>query len=217
MFFQPPHLQSEQFQVSRAAPCFNKLSTVWQEAARRCGCWPAILCKILSGRFAIMASNRAPLPPSGRRVASPRNNSAALLAASMSMGEAVSNSRVGTGTAGGRPGSTRGKIEPYTNVEVDDEVDRLRKKRQSIFKSKYEIDEKVASRNKALINLVKVGPYSRLLARLEAVCAVKKLVACLCWQRSVHSVLVLDDVYPTCPCSAVPCVWWVWCIKFVVL
>ena len=116
MFFQPPHLQSEQFQVSRAAPCFNKLSTVWQEAARRCGCWPAILCKILSGRFAIMASNRAPLPPSGRRVASPRNNSAALLAASMSMGEAVSNSRVGTGTAGSSQGDVSGS---HVNVAQD--------------------------------------------------------------------------------------------------
>jgi hypothetical protein len=39
----------------------------------------------------------------------------------------------------------------------EDEAERLRKKRQTIFKSKYEVDERIISRNKALVNLVKVA------------------------------------------------------------
>jgi hypothetical protein len=40
----------------------------------------------------------------------------------------------------------------------EDEAERLRKKRLAIFKSKYEVDEKIVSRHKALINLTKVAP-----------------------------------------------------------
>ena len=95
-------------------------------------------------------------PPVGVRMASPRNSSA-MLAASMAIG---GGSR---GTLAGRHSAT-GSLNLGANGEAtvdldaagESEADRLRKKRQTIFKSKFEVDEKVVSRNKALIALVKV-------------------------------------------------------------
>ena len=43
------------------------------------------------------------------------------------------------------------------DIGGEDEGERLRKKRLAIFKSRYEVDEKIVSRNKALVNLVKVS------------------------------------------------------------
>ena len=84
----------------------------------------------------------------------------------MSMGSSLPNLK------GGR----NEKMTPYSEGSADlsnldiggeDEGERLRKKRHegerlrnkhfAIFKSKYEVDEKIVSRNKALVNLVKVS------------------------------------------------------------
>ena len=101
-----------------------------------------------------------PLPPSGRpppppggvhaRGMSPRNSSA-MMAASMAMG-GTPRGRGGAGIGVFAQGSTDSLLDPA----AEDEAERLRKKRQAIFRSKYEVDEKIVSRNKALVNLVKV-------------------------------------------------------------
>ena len=110
-------------------------------------------------------ASRGLLPPSGRppamgmRLASPRNNSA-MLAASMNLG--------GTprGVASRIPVQAQASAPDLSSLSsldsaVENEGDRLRKKRLAIFTSKYEVDAKIVNRNKALVNLVKVCPPRR--------------------------------------------------------
>ena len=97
------------------------------------------------------------LPPTGVRMASPRNSSA-MMAASMAMGGTPRGRGAGgAGTAGGLGVFSQGSMDSQLDPAGEDEAERLRKKRQAIFKSKYEVDERIVSRNKALVNLVKVA------------------------------------------------------------
>lgn len=100
----------------------------------------------------------------GMRMASPRNSSA-MLAASMAIGSGSRGDLAATGVGRhARGGAVMGG--EATSVDLDaageSEADRLRKKRQAIFKSKFEVDEKIVSRNKALIALVKVERHPAL-------------------------------------------------------
>ena len=92
-------------------------------------------------------------PPVGVRMASPRNSSA-ILAASMAIGGGSRGTLAGRHSAGGSGANGESTVD--LDAAGESEADRLRKKRQTIFKSKFEVDEKIVSRNKALIALVKV-------------------------------------------------------------
>ncbi len=86
-----------------------------------------------------------------------------MMAASMAMGGTL-RSHGGAGI-----GVFAGSADSLLDPAAEDEKERRRSKRQAIFKSKYEMDEKIVSRNKALVNLVKVGrPAHRMQARASS-------------------------------------------------
>ena len=124
-----------------------------------------------------MASSRAPPPPSGRPPVGGRNDirngsqrDGSAVHAAMAAGPVERHSGRGLADVAA-PGSV-------ADPEVEDEAERLRKKRLSIFKSKYEVDEKIASRNKALINLVKSLGRTNL-RQAEELAKMKEKVAAL--------------------------------------
>jgi len=97
-------------------------------------------------------------PRNSLRMASPRNSSA-MLAASMSMGSSLAHLNGGRNEKMTIYSEGSADLSGLSSLDIggEDEGERLRKKRLAIFKSKYEVDEKIVSRNKALVNLVKVS------------------------------------------------------------
>jgi hypothetical protein len=87
-------------------------------------------------------------------MASPRNSSA-MLAASMAIGGGTGRGGVGVGLRLPAGSEMSGETAAGLDAAGESEADRLRKKRQAIFRSKFEADEKIVTRNKALIALVK--------------------------------------------------------------